>query len=57
MKVGTLVRWTGDSEDYGCLGLVTKEEEGVFWVTWADGDVVDYWHKDIHGEKLEVLCK
>ena len=57
MRVGTLVRWAGDNyEDYGCLGVVSKDEGEIFWVLWADGDLVDYRHDQIHGEQLEVVC-
>jgi len=56
MKIGTLVRWTAENdEDYGCLGVVTKDNGYIFWVTWADGDVVDYSHK--LRVNLEVLCE
>ena len=56
-KIGTLVRWTGRSKDYGCLGLVSKNEGEIFWVIWADGDLEFYRNENIHGERLEVLCE
>ena len=57
MRIGTLVRWTGDSEDYGCLGVVSKDEGGVLWVLWVDGSLVDYRYNNSHSEYLEVLCE
>jgi len=58
MKIGTLVRWTAENdEDYGCLGVVTKDNGYIFWVTWADGDVVDYEYGHKHTTYVEVLCE
>ena len=58
MRVGTLVRWAGDNyEDYGCLGVVSKDEGEIFWVLWADGEVVDYAYGCDHSKKVEVVCK
>ncbi len=57
MRIGTLVRWTGDSEDYGCLGVVSKDEGGLIWVLWVDGSLVDYRYNNSHSEYLEVLCE
>ncbi len=57
MRIGTLVRWVGDSEDYGCLGIVSKDDGESLWITWADGDIVNYNHSNIQGEHLEVICK
>ena len=57
MQVGALVRWTADSDDYGCLGIVSKVTRWAFWVTWTDGDVVDYMHDHSHGKKMEVICE
>ena len=58
MEVGTLVRWTGESdEDYGSLGIVSKDTGHRFWVTWADGEVVDYVYGNSHSKQVEMVCK
>ena len=58
MQVGTLVRWTGDyDEDHGCLGIVSKDTGERFWVTWSDGEVVDYIYNNSHSKRVEVVCK
>ncbi len=58
MQIGTLVRWTGDNdEDYGALGIVTKICGSIFWVSWSDGEVVDYLRGCSHAKKVEVLCE
>ena len=55
MQIGTLVRWIGQSNDYGSVGVVTETHGNIFWVTWADGEVVDYVLGNTHAKKMEVL--
>jgi len=55
VEVGTLVRWTGESDDYGCLGIVSKNTGERYWITWADGEVVDYVCGNTHAKRIEVL--
>ena len=58
MQLGTLVRWTGDNdEDYGCLGVVSKHNTERFWVTWTDGEVVDYIYGCTHSKRVEIVCE
>ena len=55
MQVGTIVRWIGVSDDYGSVGVVSKTCGNIIWVTWADGEVVDYVRGNTHAKKIEVL--
>lgn len=55
MQIGTLVRWIGQSNDYGSVGVVSRIRGNLFWVTWADGCVVDYVRGNTHAKKMEVL--
>ena len=55
MQVGTIVRWIGESDDYGSVGVVSKTCGNIIWVTWADGEVVDYVRGNTHAKKIEVL--
>jgi len=58
MRIGTLVRWTGESvEDYGSLGIISKETLSRFWVTWTDGEVVPYIYGDCHSKLVEIVCE
>jgi len=57
VEVGTLVRWIGESDDYGSVGIVSECCGNIFWVTWADGEVVDYVCGNTHAKRIEVLCK
>jgi len=57
MQIGTLVRWIGESDDYGSVGVVSRICGNLFWVTWSDGEVVDYVRGNTHAKKMEVLCK
>ena len=57
MQVGTLVRWIGESDDYGSVGVVSEVCGNIIWVTWSDGEVVDYVRGCSHANKVEVLCK
>ena len=55
MQVGTIVRWIGESDDYGSVGIISKTCGNIIWVTWADGEVVDYVCGNTHAKKIEVL--
>jgi hypothetical protein len=57
MQVGTIVKWIGESDDYGSVGVVSKTCGNIIWVTWADGEVVDYVWGNTHAKRIEVLCK
>ena len=57
MQIGSLVRWIGESDDYGSLGIVSKMCGNIFWVSWSDGAVVDYVRGNSHAKKMEVVCQ
>jgi len=57
MKIGSLVRWIGESDDYGSVGIISEVCGNIFWVTWADGEVVNYVCGNTHAKRIEVLCK
>jgi hypothetical protein len=57
VEVGTVVRWIGESDDYGSVGIVSECCGNIFWVTWADGEVVDYVCGNTHAKRIVILCK
>ena len=56
MKVGDLVKWTGQAE--GCtIGLVELVCDTYIYVRWADGVLDEYRIDEIHQWDLEVISE
>ena len=62
MQVGTLVRWTTEGEDFGCLGVVIESDDDDgecdwFVVHWTDGQLEEYDKASSHWKQMEISCK
>ena len=60
IRVGSLVMWNcRESEDYGCMGLVTSlwdSYNGLYFnVEWTDNNVVEYGSDDIDDNNIKVV--
>jgi len=63
IRVGSLVMWNcRESEDYGCMGLVTslwdsgESGNGLYFnVEWADSTVVEYGLDEIEDSNVKVV--
>jgi len=60
IRVGSLVMWNcRESEDYGCMGLVTSlwdSYNGLYFnVEWTDNTVVEYGSDEIEDENIKVV--
>lgn len=56
VRIGSLVMWNVEGEDYGCMGLVFHSQYTDFFnVRWADNSLVEYDYGLVVGGKLKVV--
>ena len=57
MRVGSLVRWAVEGEDYNSVGIVIRvyQMDVGFVVKWSDGEEVEYLYCNSRVEGVEVI--